>query len=91
MMLFGSPGEKKPPRDMRQASLYIAIPAIMLAAPIIGFLVGYWLDGKLGTDPYLKGVGALFGIAAAGLETYQIIKKGSAIDKEEDHERKSRP
>ncbi len=77
---------RRPPRGTRQASLYITIPAIMLAAPIIGFLIGYWLDGKFGTDPYLTAAGALFGVAAAGLEVYRIIKKASAIDKEEEHE-----
>ncbi|MEW5994175.1 MAG: AtpZ/AtpI family protein [Candidatus Zixiibacteriota bacterium] len=78
-------------RDYRQASLYIAIPAIMLAAPIIGFLIGRWLDKVFGTEPYLTGIGSLFGIAAAGLETYYIIRKGSAIDKEKDDDSEPRP
>ncbi|HWR84344.1 MAG TPA: AtpZ/AtpI family protein [Candidatus Deferrimicrobium sp.] len=71
-------------------SLYAAVPALLLAAPLVGFFVGWWLDKKLGTDPYLKAFGALFGVAAAGLEIYQIIKKASAIDKEPDDETKPR-
>jgi len=89
MTFFQSRRDKKPPRDYRQMSLFVAVPGIMLAAPLIGFFVGYWIDGKLGTEPYLTAGGALFGVAAAGLEIYRIIKKASAIDKEKDDERKT--
>ena len=88
MRLFSPRRGEDQSRDYRQASLYMAIPAIMLAAPIIGFLIGYWLDGKFGTEPYLTTIGAVFGIAAAGLETYNIIRKGSAMDKESDDDAK---
>jgi ATP synthase protein I len=76
--------DKNDDRDMRQIGLYTAVPAIMLAAPLIGYFIGHWLDGKVGTDPYLGGVGALLGIAAAGLETYQLVKKASPPDEDKD-------
>ncbi len=78
----------KQSRDMRQISLYGTVPAIMLAAPVVGFFIGRWLDGKWGTEPYLTGGGALFGVAAAGLEIYHLVKKASAMDKEKDDETK---
>jgi ATP synthase protein I len=31
----------------------------------LGFFGGRWLDGKLGTAPYLEGLGFVFGLAAA--------------------------
>ncbi len=87
MSFFNPRRDKKPSRDLRQMSLFVAVPGIMLAAPLIGFLVGWWADGKLGTEPYLTAAGALFGVAAAGVEIYRIVKKASAIDKEKDNER----
>ena len=89
MTFFDPRRNQKPPKDLRQMSLFVAVPALMLAAPLIGFGIGYWVDSKLNTEPYLTAAGALFGVAAAGVEIYQIIKKASAIDDEKDDERKS--
>jgi len=65
-------------RDLRKFGLLTAIPGLLLAAPLIGFGIGWWLDGKFDTSPWLSVVGALMGVASAGLETYNIIKKASA-------------
>ncbi len=89
MSFFDPRRNDKQSRDLRQSSLYAAIPSLMLAAPLVGFFVGRWIDGKLGTAPYLTALGALLGVAAAGVEIYRIVKKASAIDKEKDDERKS--
>ncbi len=88
MTFFDPRHNKKPSRDIRQLSLLTTVPAIMLAAPLIGYFIGDWVDGKLGTEPYLAAAGALLGIAAAGIETYRIIKKASAMNKDRDNERK---
>jgi len=64
-------------RDLRKYGLLTAIPGLLLAAPLIGFGIGWWLDGKFDTSPWLTVVGALMGTASAGLETYYIIKKAS--------------
>ncbi len=84
MSILNPKRKQKPERDLRQASLLVSVPAILFAAPLVGFLIGYWADKKLGTAPYLTGAGALLGVAAAGIEIYQLIKKASAIDKEKD-------
>jgi F0F1-type ATP synthase assembly protein I len=83
--------EKKESRDMKQIGLYTAVPAIMLAAPLIGYFIGQWLDSRLGTNPTLTAVGALGGIAAAGLEIYHLVKKASAMDEDKDDEKKPGP
>jgi F0F1-type ATP synthase assembly protein I len=88
MSLFNPRRDDKDARDLRQIGLYTAVPALMLAAPLIGYFIGQWLDGKLGTEPTLTAVGALAGIAAAGIEIYYLIKKASAMDKENDDETK---
>ena len=71
-------------RDFRQISLLAVVPGILLAAPLIGFFGGQWLDSKLGTEPYLMIAGVFLGFAAAGLEIYGLVKKSEAMEKEDD-------
>jgi F0F1-type ATP synthase assembly protein I len=70
----------KPGKEIKQASLLITIPAIMFAAPAVGYFIGFWADKKLGTDPYLSIVGVIFGFVAAGVEVYRLIKRSSALE-----------
>jgi ATP synthase protein I len=51
---------KKSPRILRYSSLGLE----MGIAVAIGYFIGHWLDGKLGTDPWLTLLFLLFGIAA---------------------------
>ena len=66
------------------AGLYLVVPGILLAAPTIGFFIGEWADGKLGTQPYLMIVGLALGFAAAAREIFNLLKKAQAIDEEKD-------
>jgi F0F1-type ATP synthase assembly protein I len=70
----------KPGKEIKQAGLLITIPAIMFAAPAVGYFAGNWADKKFGTEPYLVIVGVFFGFAAAGIEIYRIVKKSSSFD-----------
>ena len=36
----------------------------MAVATLVGWGIGYWLDGKYDTGPYLMIVGLIFGVAA---------------------------
>lgn len=85
MSLF-KPGSKQD-RDYRQISLLAAVPALLLAAPLVGFFLGQWLDEKFGTDPYLMTVGVLLGLGSAGVEIYQLAKKSAKLDEENDERR----
>lgn len=87
-MLFNPKPKDKPVRDLRQISLLATVPAIMFAAPVVGFFVGRWADERFGTEPYLLIVGVIFGFIAAGIETYSLIKKSSALDKEGKNEKR---
>ncbi len=66
--------------DLRKIAILTTVPAMMLAAPLIGYGIGWWLDTKFGTDPYLSLVGILLGLGSAGVETYRLIKKASSDD-----------
>jgi ATP synthase protein I len=43
-------------------------------ALVIGFGVGYWLDGVLGTRPWLSFIGFFLGLAAGVLNVYRVMK-----------------
>ncbi|MCP4684019.1 MAG: AtpZ/AtpI family protein [bacterium] len=64
--------------------MYLAVPGILLAAPTIGFFIGDWADGKLGTEPYLMIVGLVLGFVAGAREIINLLKKAQAIDEERD-------
>jgi ATP synthase protein I len=43
-------------------------------ALVIGFGVGYWLDGVLGTKPWLAFLGFFLGLAAGVLNVYRVMQ-----------------
>ena len=76
--------KRRPDKYLRQVGLLATIPAILLVAPGIGFLIGRWADEKFGTDPYLLIVGILLGFGAAGVEVYKLARKSEQIEREDD-------
>lgn len=57
---------------------------MLLAGPLVGYFIGKWIDGKLGSDPYLMITVTLLGIVASAKETYKMIKQISDDDKDND-------
>jgi len=80
------PGRKKNDRTYAQIALLGAVPAILVAAPLIGFFAGRWADGKLGSEPYLTILGIILGFVAAGREIYKLVKRSEQLEKEKDSE-----
>lgn len=60
---------------MKQFAIYLTIPFVLAVPPILGWLVGTWLDEKLHTKPYFMYFMILLGFAAAFREFYRIIKR----------------
>jgi F0F1-type ATP synthase assembly protein I len=48
---------------------------------ILGAAIGWWIDGKLGTFPWLSIVFFLFGIVAAGQAVWREVRKQLQADK----------
>lgn len=46
---------------------------------VFGFLGGRWLDGKLGSEPWLLIVGTAFGVAAATRFLWRASKRMQAM------------
>lgn len=86
LTLLDSRQSKRPSRELRQIGLLAAVPGLLLGGPLIGWLAGRLADRWFGTEPYLMVAGILLGLAAAGLEIYGLVKKASAIDKEDEHD-----
>ncbi len=87
MNAFNPGPNNKSNRDLRQVSLLAAVPALLLAGPLVGFFIGKWADQKLHTDPYLLIVGVFLGFGAAGVEIFKLVKKSEAIDREDRDEK----
>jgi F0F1-type ATP synthase assembly protein I len=43
----------------------------------VGLLGGHWLDGKLGTGPWLALIGLAYGLAAGGRAIYRALRKAN--------------
>jgi F0F1-type ATP synthase assembly protein I len=84
MTLSNMPTNNKGPGGkFGSTALYVAVPGILLAGPMIGFFAGRWADGKLNTDPWLSAAGLFLGFGAAGKEIYNLIRKAQAMDDKE--------
>jgi ATP synthase protein I len=70
---------------MRVASVGIEFSV----STVIGMLGGRWLDGKLGTDPWLMIVGLLLGLVAGFrslIRTARRVSQTAPRDNAENHE-----
>lgn len=63
-----------------QVGQVTSIGFLILLSTLIGMGLGYWLDGKLGTTPWLAFVFTLFGLAAGIYESAKIIMKAISDD-----------
>ena len=60
----------------RKGSPYIAASTSLVAAVAVFMGLGYWLDKRLGTSPWLFLVGAMFGLGAGFLQFYKTVAGG---------------
>lgn len=70
--------EKKPGHDtfaeaMRRAAPYLNLGWTFALSMAAGVLGGWWLDGKLGTRPWLLLAGAALGIVTAFVSFFRVV------------------
>jgi len=62
-------------RALRTAGLLLFIPALLIAAPLLGLFGGMALDRWLKTGRVFTAIGIVLGFVAAGRETWQIVRR----------------
>lgn len=75
---------------IRQAGLLTTIPVLLAASPIIGLLIGRWIDHKLDTDPIFSIAFLIIGFVAGARQVVRVVKlagKEKAKDTKEDNGR----
>ncbi len=60
---------------MRKLGVFITVPFLLAIPPVLGWLIGRWLDEKLHTQPYLMYLLIILGFVAGFRELYRIIKQ----------------
>lgn len=78
------PDRKKNDRTYAQLAMLGTVPALLIAAPAVGFFAGQWADGRFHTAPYLTILGVILGFVAAGKEIYRIVRRVQAMDEKSD-------
>lgn len=71
----GRPSEKY--RLARQLGMLTTIPMLLAVAPLVGYYLGRWIDGRLHTEPWFSFVMLGIGFVAGVRETVLILRKVS--------------
>ena len=67
---------------LRSASMLLAIPTLLIVAPLVGGWIGGWLDRRFKSSPWLLILGLILGFVAAGRETFQIYRRYQSNEEE---------
>ena len=59
---------------MRQVGLLTTVPILLAVSPIIGFLIGQFIDNKLGTSPVFGIVFLVFGFIAGARQVARVVR-----------------
>jgi ATP synthase protein I len=86
---FKGPSKGKQDKSLTQVGIYMTIPVLLAAGPLVGYLIGSWADEYFGTEPYLLIVGLLLGFGAAAREIINLIKRAQALEDDGDRDSNS--
>jgi len=62
------------PSTIRTLGQLSTVGLSFVLALVMGFGGGYWLDGQLGTAPWLSFLGFFLGLAAGVLNVYRVLQ-----------------
>ena len=73
--------DKSPGRQPLGGTVALASAGVLLAASVgIGAGIGWYLDQRWGTDPWLAVVGLLLGSAAGFIELWRMVQRSGDDD-----------
>jgi len=77
------------PGDGKQLKSFARVGALgieLALSTVIGLLLGRWLDGKFGTEPWLTLVGLVFGVIAGFRSLIETARKATR-NSDENHDK----
>jgi F0F1-type ATP synthase assembly protein I len=78
-------------QDWKGMGSYGTVGIEVALSVLVGLIGGHWLDGKLGTGPWLTVVGVVYGVAAAARALYRATRRANQEAEELDRrEREAR-
>jgi len=69
------PQNNKDQPDLSLIGMMVMIPFVLAVPPVVGLLIGRWLDGFFGTSPFLMIFLLIAGLIAGIREFYKLLKK----------------
>jgi len=75
-----SSGRGKQARDI---GTYTIIPMMMIAGPLVGYLLGKGVENMFGGEPWPGVIGMLFGLVAAFRQIFLLLADRAKRDREE--------
>jgi F0F1-type ATP synthase assembly protein I len=61
--------------QVKQLGVLTTIPILLLVGPLIGFLIGGWIDRKAHIYPWFTIIFVFLGFAASGREIFRLLKQ----------------
>ena len=85
----GSPTERR--RVVRELGRYTGLGLTWALSVLFFLLIGYWLDGRLGTLPWFTMIGAFVGAAGGFLSLYKVLMAASRSERASSRRSERRP
>ena len=74
-------GEENKYRLFRHVGLLTTIPVVLLSGPVVGYLIGDYLDKRWGTEPWLMIFFLIIGFIASVRQTIAVITRAGSNSK----------
>ena len=75
----GQAGRVAPPRSALAPLRIMGLGWVVVLTLVVGVVGGLWLDGVLGTSPWLTIVGAVFGLLGAYLGGRSLVRESREL------------
>lgn len=83
LVIIAEQSKKRPEEHVRELYEVASVASVGLEmglAVTLGWFMGHWLDGKLGTDPYLMLVFLMCGVAAGFKGVLRVARQAKRAD-----------
>lgn len=67
--------QREPEKRIAQIGAYITLPFVLAVPPLLGAVMGRWLDRYLQTEPYFMYTFIILGFLAGVREFWRILKQ----------------